>query len=100
MDSIQGGTKKDLTGLNMDFYQHYQTGKTVAVDVPEQGERVGKVIVTGTLKPVFMLKCGKGYYELVKGSRFIGYPMRKTRSDCMAYLNNKIPTFRPQGMFV
>lgn len=49
------GIKLDLSTLDQRFVQYYLKGTRIVVDLPEVGERVGKVAVTSGPKPEFIL---------------------------------------------
>lgn len=49
------GIKLDLSMLDQRFVPYYLKGTRIVVDLPEVGERVGKVAVTCGPKPEFIL---------------------------------------------
>lgn len=74
-----------------DFMNLYLEGERVVVDIPEVGEKTGRVGMTPD--SMFTLNTGRKIYDLVKGSLFLGYAIRKTNINNRGYLRGKAPVY-------
>ena len=86
-------TPLDTSHLNMDFHPHYLSGCRIRVEFPDTSQKTGKVGVTQSKKPEFVLISKADVcHTLGPGCTYLGPALRKTRIDTIGYLTGKIPT--------
>ncbi len=90
-------TSINIIDLNMKFYPHYLLGNRIRVVFADGSERSGKVGVTQSKIPTFVLISKAGVCStLGPGCTYLGPAMRKTRIDTLGYLQGITPIYHEE----